>query len=65
MYEQVGICSSMWISVHVMSMQLVKVTKSFLGSNAENSITEGELLVVKNMKSKITGMSKWYSGYAD
>ena len=40
----------------MMSMQLVKVTKSFQGSSADNSVSEGELLVVKTAKSKITGI---------
>lgn len=40
----------------VMSVQLVKATKSFQGSNAESFVTEGELLVVKTAKNKITGI---------
>ena len=38
-------------------VQLVKATKSFQGSNTESSVTENELLVVKNARSKITGIN--------
>ena len=38
-----------------MIVQLVKATRSFQGSNTENCVSEGELLVVKTAKNKITG----------
>lgn len=40
----------------MVSVQLVKATRSFQGSSAETSVSEGELLVVKATKSKITGI---------
>ena len=48
-------CSSVW-NYDVVSVQLVKATRSFQGSSAETSVSEGELLVVKTTKSKITGI---------
>ena len=34
----------------------MKVTKSFQGNSAESSVAVNELLIVKNAKSKITGI---------
>ena len=35
--------------------KIVKATRAHLTSSAETSVTEGELLVIKSTKNKITG----------
>ena len=42
-------------------IQLLRVTRSFQGNSPDNSVVENELLVVKGVKSKITGTGLSYT----